>query len=288
MQLDALRAALKENIRRESAEYFGIDDPEWLEQVTSNWFHDEENYDGRWQVIAKRAAVVGRVLDVAAGCGTFILNGLLNERDVYGIEPEEWKRLHFRNKILATGYPKQWLHHVVCAKGESLPFPDRHFDLVTSYQTLEHVQDIERCLREMLRVLKNGGVLYLRAPDYHSFFEPHYRLPFLPKMNKDLAARYLRLLGRPVKGLDVLQWTTERDLLDMLNASGYRLLIRRSAHLRRIERNAEIAAMLPRILRTTLVTRAANAVWEAGLWLQALFTVGRRERNIDLWITKTG
>jgi SAM-dependent methyltransferase len=286
MQLGTLRNTLKENIRRESAEYFGLDDPDWLEEVTGNWFNDEQNYDGRWRVIARRVATVGKVLDMAAGCGTFVLNGLLNQRDVYGIEPEEWKRLHFRNKILASGYPDVWQQRIVCAKGESLPFPDRHFDLVTTYQTLEHVQSVGDCLRELLRVLKDGGILYLRAPDYDSWYEPHYRLPFLPRMNKALAARYLRLLGRPVKGLAVLNWTTERDLVALLNASGHRLAIERSARLRYVERQAEIEAVLPPLLRNPYVTGMLNAAWAAGLRLRELLMVGRREKHVDLWITK--
>lgn len=288
MQLDALRNTLKENIRRESAEYFGLDDSDWLEEVTGNWFNDEKNYDGRWRVIAKRAANVGKVLDMAAGCGTFVLNGLLNQRDVHGIEPEEWKRLHFKNKILVSGYPGGWLQRIVCAKGESLPFPDRHFDLVTTYQTLEHVQDVNKCLREMLRVLKDGGILYLRAPDYDSWFEPHYRLPFLPRMNKALAARYLRLLGRPVKGLTVLQWTTEKGLVALLNSSGYRLTIERSSRLRHIERHDEIAVALPPALRNPTVIDMLNAAWATALWLRQLFMIGRREKHVDLWITKLG
>jgi SAM-dependent methyltransferase len=288
MQLGTLRNTLKENIRRESAEYFGLDDPDWLEDVTSNWFNHVENYDGRWRVIAKRVATVGKVLDMAAGCGTFVLNGLLNHRDVYGIEPEEWKRLHFRNKILASGYPDGWQQRIVCAKGESLPFPDLHFDLVTTYQTLEHVQNVSDCLQEMLRVLKDGGILYLRAPNYDSYFEPHYRLPFLPRMNKALAARYLRLLGRPVRGLDVLQWTTERNLVALLNSSGYRVVIERSSHLRRVERQAEITALLPPLLRGAFAAGILNAGWEACLWLHEIFMIGRREKNVDLWITKVG
>lgn len=287
MQLTELRRSLKESIRRESVEYFGMDDDAWLEQVTSNWFNERENYDGRWRVINRRVASVGRVLDMAAGCGTFVLNGLLNGQDVHGIEPEGWKLAHFRNKITAAGYPADWQQRIVCAKGEDLPYPDSSFDLVTTYQTLEHVGNVDACLREMLRVLRKGGILYLRAPDYNSFFEPHYRLPFLPKMDKDLAARYLRLMGRPLKGLDTLNWTTEKDLIRSLNACGHRLSIERSATLRRCDRKAEIADMVPRLFRNALSIGLLNSAWEAGLGLRAAFMFGRSERNVDLWITKT-
>jgi ubiquinone/menaquinone biosynthesis C-methylase UbiE len=94
---------------------------------------------------------------MAAGCGTFVLFGLHNGYDAWGVEPEEWKREYFRKKILASNYPVKYLDHVVASVGEALPFQDESFDIVTTYQTLEHVQDVNECIQEMLRVLKPGG-----------------------------------------------------------------------------------------------------------------------------------
>ena len=102
---------------------------------------------------------------------------------------------------------------MIAAVGESLPFADESFDVVTTFQTLEHVADVDRCIAEMVRVLRPGGVLYLRAPDYNCFFEPHYRVPMWPKMPRAWAAPYLRWLGKPVDGLSTLNWTTERDTI---------------------------------------------------------------------------
>jgi SAM-dependent methyltransferase len=38
-----------------------------------------------------------------------------------------------------------------------LPFPDKCFDIVFSSNVLEHVTDLDRLLREMIRILKPGG-----------------------------------------------------------------------------------------------------------------------------------
>src|SRR6185503_21358896 len=43
------------------------------------------------------------------------------------------------------------------ALGERLPFPDGHFDLVTSVGVMEHFLDIGDALGEVRRILKPGG-----------------------------------------------------------------------------------------------------------------------------------
>ena len=46
----------------------------------------------------------------------------------------------------------------------TLPFPDNHFDLIVSGQTLEHVKNPFRSVAEMMRALKPGGHIILTAP----------------------------------------------------------------------------------------------------------------------------
>ena len=47
------------------------------------------------------------------------------------------------------------------AAADKLPFKDNSFDLSLCYETIEHVEDPEGCLKEIKRVLKKGGVLIL-------------------------------------------------------------------------------------------------------------------------------
>ena len=44
------------------------------------------------------------------------------------------------------------------------PWPDASFDRIVAEHVFEHLSDIERALRECERVLRSGGVLYLRLP----------------------------------------------------------------------------------------------------------------------------
>jgi SAM-dependent methyltransferase len=45
-----------------------------------------------------------------------------------------------------------------------LPFPDNHFDLITSFGSLHHIPNVSFVLKEINRVLKPGGYYLLREP----------------------------------------------------------------------------------------------------------------------------
>lgn len=47
------------------------------------------------------------------------------------------------------------------ASASYIPFPDNFFELILFYETIEHVEDPEKCLREIGRVLKKNGTLIL-------------------------------------------------------------------------------------------------------------------------------
>lgn len=90
-----------------------------------------------------------------------------------------------------------------------LDAPDGHFDVVTSFQVLEHVWDVARYLGEARRVLRDGGRLLLSTHGswpYH----PHpgdYRRWTAVGLRREVEERGFRMLRmRPVVG--PLAWTT--------------------------------------------------------------------------------
>lgn len=146
---------LSNNFSKEWSYYFGIK-KSYADSISNIWHNDIE-YTQRWKEVENFNDHKGKILDMACGVGTFMFNGLRRGYDVYGIEPEDWKLEYIKLKIKEQNLPKEWEKRFIKGIGENLPFEDNTFDYIITYQTLEHVQNVEKCIDEMLRVLKKRG-----------------------------------------------------------------------------------------------------------------------------------
>src|SRR5208283_2367615 len=150
-----------------------------------------------------------RLLEVGSGFGIFLA---VVRRDYgvesYGIEPAsggfDTSRELAREILASYGLDPSI---VIDAKGEDLPFPDGHFDLIFSSTVLEHTEDPHLVLAEAIRVLRPGGRMQFVFPNYGAFFEGHYALPWVPYMNHALGKLWVRLWGRNPVYVDTLQLT---------------------------------------------------------------------------------
>jgi SAM-dependent methyltransferase len=93
---------------------------------------------------------------------------------------------------------------LVNATGERLPFDTGSMDLVVSFDVLEHVQSPLAVLKESLRVLKPGGLLYGFAGTSGYWWEWHYAIPWIPGLPRWLARHWVRSFGRNPAFLDEL------------------------------------------------------------------------------------
>lgn len=145
-----------------------------------------------------------RILEIGSGLGTFNIVCQQHGGDCYGIEPDSVKAGISLDRLDNAGVRRKILRSV----GEYLPFGDRTFDLIVSFQVLEHTQIPEKVMRETVRVLKPGGYVHFVVPNYNSFWEGHYGIIWLPQFPRSLAKIYLRCTGRDADFLDEIQYTT--------------------------------------------------------------------------------
>jgi SAM-dependent methyltransferase len=61
------------------------------------------------------------------------------------------------------------------AGAEAIPYPDGHFDVVSTINSLDHVEDVDRAIAEITRVTRSGGTLLLLVDVGHepTPTEPH-------------------------------------------------------------------------------------------------------------------
>ena len=154
-----------------------------------------------------------KILVVGAGTGEEMAQLFRMGCQLYGIEPDEsaLQILKLRakmNQLDGSGLKK--------AVAEKIPFNDNYFDLVYCWQVLEHVQNVEQSIKEMVRVTKSNGYIFIGTPDYRQIAEPHYKiyLPlFLPKwINKLL----LKIRGKKTGFFNTLQPVTAKKVRNIL------------------------------------------------------------------------
>lgn len=102
----------------------------------------------------------------------------------------------------------------------SIPFPDESFDAVFLHGVLEHLSDPIRGLREVLRVLKRGGVLGARHADFGGFLlEP------APPPLDQFVPLFERLMihngADPRAGRHQLRWLTEAGFTRIEMSASY-------------------------------------------------------------------
>lgn len=168
-----------------------------------------------------------RVLDIGCGDAGVLIALAEAGAHAHGIEPFE--------PSVARGRVRAEEHGVSvdlrAGLAETLPFADATFDLVLLDNVLEHVQDRERTLDEIARVLRPGGVLYLVTPKpfaLHSLVsDPHYAMAGLVLLPRPLQKWYFERVRGGGEGNYGVGWIpTRRWVLARLRERGFELLAR--------------------------------------------------------------
>ena len=119
----------------------------------------DRNYAATLDRIADHATPPGRLLDFGAGWGFFLAAAQQRGWDVSGIEPTPGHALYAREALRLDVRP-DYLHHDT--------FEPETFDVITSLQVFEHVEEPAAELAKLFRILKPGGLLVIEIPSIDS------------------------------------------------------------------------------------------------------------------------
>lgn len=106
--------------------------------------------------------VKGRILDIGAGTGDFLLECKNQNWDILGIEPND------KAKGIAIGKGIKFGDTIEKLESNS-------FDVITMWHVLEHVPDVEHQVAELKRLLKPSGTIIIAVPNFKSYDAKYYK-----------------------------------------------------------------------------------------------------------------
>jgi SAM-dependent methyltransferase len=133
-----------------------------------------------------------RYLDV--GCGNGFITELVATSfdEVVGIDVEERCLEDFREHA-----SDKWNFKILSMSAAKMDLPSEFFSLITSFEVLEHVADLDATAREIVRVCRPGGVVVVSVPQVWFPFENHgMRIGNWTYYRKVPALPYIRPLHR--------------------------------------------------------------------------------------------
>lgn len=103
----------------------------------------------------------GQLLDIGAGTGDFLVAAKADGWNVVGTEPNG----KARNSAVEKGIP---------LIADTADLEDHSVDVITMWHVLEHVYDPEIQIKELKRLLKPTGTIFVAVPNFNSYDARHY------------------------------------------------------------------------------------------------------------------
>jgi SAM-dependent methyltransferase len=138
------------------ADYYATDNPKG---GYANYFLDaavnRRTFRDRIGAIERRYGRRGRLLDVGCALGDFLLEARAAGWDVEGVEISSFAAQRARERGL----------RVTAGRLEELALPAASFDVITLYDTIEHLVDPAATVAAVRRLLVPGGIAHLVTPN---------------------------------------------------------------------------------------------------------------------------
>ena len=110
------------------------------------------------------------VVDVGCGAGTFSRASARRQRLVIALD--------VAGRLLEEEIKNSYVERI-CADAHNLPLREGSVDCVLSISLLEHLENPEKCMKELYRVLRHDGTAIIQLPNLQYLFEPHTKWPLL-------------------------------------------------------------------------------------------------------------
>ncbi len=135
-------------------DYVEMEDPDYLKE--------EKGRRSQARIVLKKISKFkkgGRILDIGCGPGLFLDEAKRQGWEVQGADLSKWGQDYAKSKFLIDVF-----QGFLTEAG----FADRSFDVIVMNDVIEHLEDPKAVLKEIRRILKNDGIIYVSTPDIKS------------------------------------------------------------------------------------------------------------------------
>jgi 2-polyprenyl-3-methyl-5-hydroxy-6-metoxy-1,4-benzoquinol methylase len=143
----------------------------------------------------------GKLFDLGAGWGHFMLAAKELGYDIYGVEISEQPYLYCVNDL------KLPVDHIDFFKMDE----SRKFDLITMWDVLEHIDKADTFLQKCASLTNPGGYLFLQVPQIDSFFAEKHKDEW------------------KMMGLDHVNYFSKKTIKRILENNGYEVVAIKSS-----------------------------------------------------------
>lgn len=179
-----------------------------MRAMTKVFCRHSECIESSLREISERYPEKRMICDVGCGDGTRTVLFERDGRTIYGVDRVNWLSEGVKGKIILK--QEDFIN-------STTSFGDKFFDIVLSFDVIEHLPEPTIMLREIFRILKDDGVLVISTPNRHrllAYFLYLFRLrklPYLPDENTKDTDPY---------AYHVIEYT-DRELQNLLAREGF-------------------------------------------------------------------
>jgi len=196
-----------------SIEYFEEFQSKFFSKCHEDYVHYKD--DPRLAIFQKGLSLLmsykqsGRILDVGCATGVFLDMAKNKGWDPYGVDISEYAVNYARDKFGLKVETKEL---------QDVNFPSAYFDVITIWDTIEHVPNPRQILQECQRILKDDGLLFIVTVDEDSL---------IPRIADMLYRTTGKKLKKPVKLVHPIHHITHFSKLtitQMLHNTGFKVV----------------------------------------------------------------